>query len=77
MNMHYHFFHGISSTNAHVQLNFLRGFTEYIELVTIIAVPPFFRFRATPPLIFGHSTMNPPLRQQTSRGLKHSYSKKS
>ncbi|PVH64203.1 hypothetical protein PAHAL_2G213800 [Panicum hallii] len=35
------------------QLILLRGFTEYIELVTIFAVSPFFRFRARPPLISG------------------------
>ena len=39
----HHFFHGISTTNAHVQL--ICGLTDYVELVTIVAVPPFFRFR--------------------------------
>ena len=54
------FFHGISTTNAHAQLTFLRGLTEYVELVRIVAVPPFFRFRERPPLILGHRTMNLP-----------------
>ena len=57
MNMH-HFFHGISTTNAHAQL--ICGLTDYVELVTIVAVPPFFRFRERPPLILGHRTMNLP-----------------